>query len=75
MSPLLWFLASLLVRLWCELTRPSTFTCPRGTSPMGVRPSGHTTCDVVPEDDDSCYRDNPCSFPNVPDLGLEVRVF
>jgi hypothetical protein len=76
-APLLWALASWLTSAWCAVTRPSSLTCPEGTRPRGVRPSGHTTCDELPPPPvpGEC-RGGPCDFSDVPERGqLSVRIW
>ncbi len=45
MSPLLWWLASAALRLYCAVMRPRALECPRGFwLPTGIRPSGDFAC-------------------------------
>jgi hypothetical protein len=44
-APLLWWLASWLLRLYCAVARPRELTCPPHTwLPNGIRPSGEFAC-------------------------------
>lgn len=78
MSPLLYHLASLLLRLYCYVTRPTAITCAPGHSLEGVRiqgPSrGESACVASyldrTRDDREGY---PTDAPKLP--RFEVRVY
>jgi len=76
MSPLLWHLASLLLRTYCWLARPSSATVPPGWLIMGIRPSGAYTAVRSPVGDpnqDGTYGTVDVSIQ--PDGELDARIY
>ncbi len=62
--PLVLLLASLLLRLWSALVRPTHAACPQGYWVNGIRPSGITDCIEVPGPDTAdtdCGKQGRCS--------------
>ena len=76
MSPLLFWFASLLLRAYTAVARPSSLTCPPGTYANGVRPSGATQCVLAPSGTGSeeCVAGGACG-PWPPQPALDVRVW